>query len=103
MAIANGGGNLNAGVIWNQAVAALKEHRRALEVVNDLYAWSSGVSAADLEAAPYSMSASDAAALLSAIADAHAEYLLHTTGLPPGTYPQPSSAYVYAASQNQVI
>jgi hypothetical protein len=44
-----------------------------------------------------------AAAGLSAVADAHAEAILHSTGLPPDTYPQPASSYPYAASQSQVI
>lgn len=103
MTIFNGGANLNSGVIVNQAIAALKSHRQALNALNDLYSWSSGITPADLEAAPYNMTAADANALLSAIADAHAEYMIHATGQPPGTYPQASSAYVYSASQNQVV
>lgn len=89
------------GVIAGQATQALKAHRQALNTLNDLYQWASGVSAADLEAVGFT--SADANTLLSAINDAHAEYLIHTTGQPPGTYPQAASAYVYGASQNQVI
>lgn len=92
---------LTAAVVAGQITQALKNHRAALEVLNDLFAWSSGLSAADLQGIGFS--AADATALLSALNDAHAEYLIHTTGLPPGTYPQPASAYVYQASQTQVI
>jgi hypothetical protein len=98
-----GASNLTAAGILSQVARALINHRQALEVLNDLYAWSSGLSAADLTAAPISMSAADANALLSALADAHAEYVLHNTGQPPAAYPQAASSYMYAASQNQVI
>lgn len=103
MAIVNGGGNLNSAIIWFNIQAALKAHRDALSLINQEYAWASEISAADLEAAPFNMSASDATALLTAINDAHAEYLLYTTGLPPVSYPQPASAYIYQASQAAVI
>lgn len=102
MAIVNAT-NLTAAQIMQQVISALRNHRQALEVINDLFAWSSGISAADLTAAPINMPASDANAILGAIADAHAEVLIHTTGQPPGSYPQAASAYIYAASQNQVI
>jgi hypothetical protein len=101
--INNGGSNLNAGVIWNNLAAVLKSHRDALTAINSEFSWTSEIGAADLEAAPFNMSAADAAALLTAVNDAHAEYLIHTTGLPPSTYPQPGSAYIYAASQSAVI
>ncbi len=103
MAIVNGGGNLNSAVTWFNIQAALKAHRDALSLINQEYAWVSEISAADLEAAPFNMSAADATALLTAVNDAQAEYLIHTTGLPPGSYPQPSSAYIYQASQAAVI
>lgn len=77
--------------------------RNSLEAVNDLYSWISGISASDLEAAPFNMDSADASALLSAVADAHALYLISTTGQPPSTYPQAASAYVYSASQTQII
>ena len=45
----------------------------------------------------------DAQSVLSALADANALRQIYETGLPPATYPQPPQAYVYAASQRQVI
>jgi hypothetical protein len=101
MAIFNAA-NTNPGVLIANVVQELKNHRAALDALNDRYAWSSGISAADLQAAPISMTAADANALLAAIADAHAEYLIHTTGTDP-SHPPAGPAYVYAASQNQVI
>jgi hypothetical protein len=65
--------------------------RTAFQGVQELYAWTSGQSAAALEGMGFS--ASDANALAS----------INATGLPPSTYPQPGTAYVYAASQNAVI
>jgi len=79
----------------------LLQLRNALESAADLQAWASGIAATDLEALNFT--ASDAAALLSAIADAGALASIYNTGLPPGTYPQPASAYVYGASQRNVI
>jgi hypothetical protein len=76
--------------------------RAALEGVEDLYGWTSGLTAADLAAAS-GYSEDDAPAVLSAVADANALAQIANTGLPPSTYPQPSTAYVYAASQRQVI
>lgn len=75
--------------------------REALQGVQELYAWSSGVAVAELQTLGFS--ATDAASLQSAIADANAVAQIYSTGLPPSTYPQPASAYVYAASQRQVI
>lgn len=78
--------------------------RAGMDIADDLYAWSSGVSAGDLTSlGPNPMSSGDANAILSAIADAHALAGLYNTGLPPGTYPQPPSAYVYGASQRIVM
>lgn len=93
--------NANANVLVGNLQQALRAHQKALDTINSLYAWASGLAAADLVAVGFS--AIDATAFLSAIADAHAEYLIHTTGLPPSTYPQPASAYPYAASQNAVV
>ena len=100
MAVFNPGGSTAASIITvtRQKLLAL---RTALEGVADLYIWSSGLSAADLEAVGFS--AGDAATLQSALADADAIAQIYQTGLPPSTYPQPSSAYVYGASQRQVI
>lgn len=74
--------------------------RNALDAVKDLYGWASGISAADLVALGFSTA--DAPTLLSAMADANALAQIYETGLPPSTYPQPPSAYVYAATQRQV-
>jgi hypothetical protein len=49
------------------------------------------------------MASGDADAILSALADANALSSYYNTGLPPGTYPQPGSAYVYGASQRIVL
>lgn len=76
--------------------------RKALEDVHDLQQWSAGVTLTDMETAT-GLSATDAGTLKSAIADASALGDYYDTGLPPGTYPQPASAYVYGASQRQVI
>lgn len=75
--------------------------RNALEAVADLHGWSSGIAASDLVSLGFSQA--DANTLLAAIADANAVAQIYSTGLPPSTYPQPGSAYVYAASQRQVI
>jgi len=91
----------NSGVVAGNVTQRLLALRNALDAVQDLYGWSSGISLADLEAIGFS--AADASSLLSAVADAHALAEIYSTGLPPGTYPQPASAYVYAASQRQVI
>lgn len=93
--------NTNPGLLVAGIQQVLANHRAALEAVNKVYGWSSGISAEDLTA--IGIAADDAPKILSAIADAHAEYLLHTTGLPPQSYPQPPSGYVYAASQNAVL
>ena len=42
-------------------------------------------------------------AVILTIACANALAQLYSTGLPPASYPQPPSAYVYGASQRQVI
>jgi len=93
--------NLSAGVIIGNVQQRLIALRAALDAVADLHQWAAGIAAADLEAV--GVSATDAPVILSAIADAAALESIYSTGLPPGTYPQPASAYVYAASQRQVI
>ncbi len=82
---------------------ALVNHRQALNVLNELYKWTSGLSVADLTGAPIGMSATNANAILAAVADAHAEYLIHNTGQAPSTYPQVTGPYPYGASQTAVI
>lgn len=93
--------NLTPGQLIAAVQQGLVAVRNAMNVADDLYAWSSGVSLSDLEST--GMSPADAQAILSAIADAHAISSLYNAGLPPGTYPQPPSAYVYGASQRLVI
>lgn len=101
MAIFNSA-QFNAGVIAGNVQQKLIAHRKALADLADLYAWSSGTSAADLQAIGFS--AADASALLSAIADAHAESVIHNTGQAPSTYPQVTGTpYPYGASQTTVI
>lgn len=89
--------------IVNNAQAKLAALRNALTQCEQFYQWLSAYSAADLEAAPVSLDAVSAPAIFSAFADANALYQIFMTGQPPGTYPQASSAYVYAASQRVVI
>lgn len=94
-------GQLNSGVIVGNAQQRLIALRNALEGAADLNAWASSITAADLEAVGFT--ADDAATFLAACADASALNSIYTTGLPPSSYPQPQDAYVYAASQRQVI
>ena len=75
--------------------------RDAMDAVRDLYVWTSGLANADLVAAGFA--SSDAGDILAACSDANALAQIYETGLPPGSYPQPSSAYVYGASQAVVI
>lgn len=89
--------------IINNAQAKLAALRNALEDAENFYQWLSAYAAADLEAAPVSMDAASATALFGAFADANALYQIYSTGLPPSTYPQPASAYPYAASQRVII
>lgn len=94
-------GNANVGTIVNRATQFLINLRDTFEQVSDLEAWLSAQSDADLEALGFS--AGDLSMLRSALADANALGLIYTTGLPPGTYPQPASAYIYATSQRAII
>jgi hypothetical protein len=41
--------------------------------------------------------------ILSAIADAHALWVIYTTGQAPATYPQVTGPYVFGASQRAII
>ena len=94
---------LSQAQVLTMVQTALLQHRGGLEALEHLYAWSAGVSAADLVTA-FGFSTDDASSILSAIADGHAEYLVHTTGQAPGTYPQVTGTpYVYSASQSSVI
>ena len=87
--------------VTNNAQAKLAALRRALHDVQDFYLWLSAYAATDLVALGFT--AADAQSVFSAAADANALYQIYATGLPPGTYPQPGSAYVYATSQRIVV
>lgn len=89
--------------VVNNAQTKLAALRDALGDVVNFYDWLSAYAAADLEAAPVSMDSVSASALFSAFADANALAQIYLTGLPPSSYPQPASAYVYAASQRVII
>lgn len=89
--------------VVNNTQSKLAALRAALLACEQEYQWLAGLSAADLEAAPVSLDATSAQAIMNALADAHALYQIWATGQPPGTYPQASSAYVYATSARVVI
>lgn len=89
--------------IVNNAQAKLAALRNALEDCENFYLWLIANSQSDLEAAPISMDTASTSALFTAFADANALYQIYATGLPPSTYPQPASAYVYATSQRVII
>lgn len=94
------------GINTQQVVARIQAKlmtlRNSLEDARDLQKWAAAVTQEDIEMAA-GLSAEDAATLLSAIADASALADFYDTGLPPSTYPQPASAYVYGQSQRAVI
>jgi len=92
--------NTSAQLIFQQVIAVLKQHRLALEACEGEYKWSSGITAADLMAAPISMPAAGAQAIINALADAHAEYVNHSLGLPAVL---PATGYRYGDSQATVI
>jgi hypothetical protein len=81
--------------------AQLANLRSALEAVNDTFTWMSAYAIADLEALGYN--AADAQSVLTAVADAHAVYLIYATGQAPSTYPQVGSPYNYSTSQRVII
>lgn len=83
------------------AQSRLRDLRQALRAAQDLQAWLSGLSVADLTGIGFTTE--DAQDIKSAVADAAALTSLYDTGLPPASYPQPPSAYHYGASQTLVI
>ena len=87
--------------VTNNAQSKLAALRRALRDCEDFYLWLSAYANADLVGLGFS--AGDATDIFNAAADANALYQIYVTGLPPGTYPQPASAYIYGASQRVVI
>jgi hypothetical protein len=94
-------GGLTQAMINQLVTQKLIAVREALAGAADLYLWTSGLSQTDLVNAGFA--GADADSLLSACADANAVAQVYTTGLPPGSYPQPASTYVYAASQAALI
>lgn len=83
------------------AQARLIALRKALEDCADLNSWLSGQSLTDLTGIGFS--SADAQAVQSALADANALAEFYNTGLPPSTYPQPPSAYIYGSSQRAIV
>jgi hypothetical protein len=94
-------GGITQAYVTNNAQSKLAALRNALDDAENFYLWLSAYSQADL--VNLGFSSADAQAILSAAADANALVQLYRTGLPPGTYPQPASAYVYATSQRVII
>lgn len=92
--------NMQAAQILNLAINALRNHRQALEVLNDLYRWISAFAPADFEAAPINMNATSAQALFNALTDAHNEWVNNQQGLPATL---PATGYQYGASQTALI
>ena len=95
-------GSLSPQQIITLAQQRLAAHRRALLDINELFGWLSAQSDGDLVTG-LGFDVDTLFAVRSAVADAHAEYQFYSTGTVPGSYPQPASAYVYAASQVRVI
>lgn len=93
--------NATAATVSAYASTVLYNLRRAFNEAAELQAWVSAQSDADLNS--LFPDANYVAALKSAAADAGAEAQIHNTGLPPNTYPQPTAAYIYGASQRLII
>jgi hypothetical protein len=97
-------GMLSQSQLVNTCIGTLVSLRKALNACNDLHLNLSSVTAADLVALPGgSLTTADANTIMAALADAAALDGYYNTGTPPGSYPQPASAYVYGASQREVI
>jgi hypothetical protein len=94
-------GDANISTIVNRATQFMVNLRDNFKEIADLEAWISAQSDADMEALGFS--AGDLSMVRSALADANALGLIFSTGLPPGTYPQPGTAYVYATSMRAII
>jgi hypothetical protein len=94
-------GDANAGTIVNRATQFMINLRQTFADISALQAWIVAQSDSDMESIGFT--AGDLSMIRSAIADANALGLIFTTGLPPGTYPQPGSAYVYATSMRAII
>lgn len=87
--------------ITTQVTQKLLALRNALDAIENLYGWTSGLAVADLT--PLGFTTADAQSILNAVADANAVAEIYETGLPPSGYPQPASAYVYSASQRVIM
>lgn len=94
-------GNANVDTIVNRSTQFMVNMRDNFENIVDMFQWVSAQSDGDLEALGFS--AGDLSMLRSALADANAMAQIYLTGLPPGTYPQPASAYIYATSMRAII
>lgn len=88
-----------------RAAQVLQNCYNSLKDVEEYQHWLAGISLADLEDATAGMGFSPqyAQALKTAFADADAARQFIETGLPPSTYPQPPSAYIYAASMFAIM
>ena len=90
---------ITASNVTSNAQSRLMQLRYALEAANNYYLWLSAYAASDLEAAPLSLDAASAQALLNAFADAHELYTLYNGGA-LGTYTLP---FNFSASQSVII
>lgn len=87
--------------VTNNAQNKLAALRNALQNCEEFNQWLIGYATGDLVSLGFSTASSTA--IFSAFADAHALYQIYTTGQPPGTYPQATSAYTYASSQRVIV
>lgn len=79
----------------------LLDLRNVLARLKERYRWTSSVALSDIEGLGIDLvTAQD---LLTAVTDANALAQIYDTGLPPGSYPQPASAYPYGASQRAFL
>lgn len=92
-------GRLNQSVTVGQIQQKLVALRSAFEDYEDSYQWLSAYALADLEAAPLSLPATDAQAILNSLADAHDLWMTAqgVSGWPTATLP-----YNFMASQRMV-
>jgi len=101
---------LNPQSLTNQVQQTLGALRNAIDAVDELYAWSSGVSEQELIDLGFATSpgddttSPDALAILSACADANAIAVIYRTGQAPESYPQVTGdPYVFAESIARVL
>lgn len=84
--------------VLGNTVNALIGLRKAYERIEELHSFTAGVAVADLTG--LGLDPGTAQGILNALADAHGEYMIRTTGSDPRN---PGAGYIYAASQNQLI